>query len=335
MLIPRLPMRRIALTLRFLCVLCVSAVGVQAQRAADDPLKPFDFFVGGTWVAEGEFPGMGRYTAERTYRKILDGKFIEMEQVTKIGAYQSIVRGVSAWHPDKKKIVTWGFADDGSIAISECECASADRSTFEGRLIGGMDPGPVRGNSRRTGPDSFVEIIEAERNGAWQSHGQFEFKRKPGPMAAVNSSGAPAEALLPLERMVGLWVENVRYTNARYTVELEFRWALGGKFLVSESRMLGTANAGQRTLTFIGYDAEQKHLVGYSFNADGGIFVARISASADTPEMVFQGDVIGPRPRTLRITYRRRDEDTLTSTTEHQYQGIFQPADNATLRRKK
>lgn len=316
-----------------LCVLCASVANLHAQAA--DPLKPFDFFVGGTWVAEGEFPGMGRYTAERTYRRILDGKFVEMEQVTKIAAYQSVVRGVSGWHPEKKRIVTWGFVDDGSIAISEWESASAGAFTFEGRLIRGTDARPVRGSSGRTSPDSFVEAIEAERNGAWQSQGKFEFKRKAAPMAAVNSSGTPTEALQPIERMVGLWEENVRYTNARYTAEFEVRWALGGKFLIGESRMLGTANAGLRALSFIGFDAERKQVVEYSFSSDGGIFVARVSASSDVPEMVFQGDMIGPRPRTLRITYRRRDEDTLTSTTEHQYQGIFQPADNTTLRRKK
>ena len=55
---------------------------------------------------------------------------------------------------------------------------------------------------------------------------------------------------------------------------------------------------------------------------------------SDAPEMVFEGDLIGPRPRTLRITYRRRDEDTLTSNTELQYLGIYQPADNSVLRRK-
>jgi hypothetical protein len=328
----KLAMRRFGFALRFLCVLCVSAVNLHAQGA--DPLKPFDFFVGGTWVAEGEFSGLGRYTAERTYRKILDGKFIEMEQVTKIGAQQSVVRGISGWHPERKAIVTWAFADDGSIAITECDCASAESFTFTGRLIGGMSAGPVRGNSRRTGPDSFVETVEAERNGAWLSHGQFEFKRRAAPMAAVNSSSTPVEALQPLARMVGLWVEEVRLTNARYTAEFEARWALGGKFLVSESRMLGTANAGLRALAFTGYDTDQKQLVQYSFSSDGSIFIARVSASNGVPEMVFDGDVIGPRPRTLRITYRRRDENTLTSNTELQYLGIYQPADNSVLRRK-
>jgi hypothetical protein len=73
--------------------------------------------------------------------------------------------------------------------------------------------------------------------------------------------------------------------------------------------------------------------VQYGFNVDGSVSVWQITASDDVPEMVFQGDLIGSQRRTLRVTYRRPDEDTLTSTTEFQYQGIFQPADNVTMRR--
>lgn len=316
----------------FLCALCASVANLHAQGA--DPLKPFDYFVG-TWVAEGEFPGAGHYTAERTYRKILDGKFIRMDQVIRIGNTQAATVGIIGWDAEKGKVGAWGFSDDGSLAPTECSMPSSDEFVFEGRLAGGAAPGPVRGTFRATGPDAFTETVHVNKNGEWQAQFQFAFKRKAAPLVAVNSSSEPVEALKPLERMVGLWTEEVRLTNARYTAEFDVRWALGGWFLASESRMLGTANAGLRSLAFTGYDAEQKRLVQYSFNSDGSIFIARVTASSDVPEMVFQGDVIGPRPRTLRITYRRRDENTLTSNTELQYLGIYQPADNSVLRKKK
>lgn len=317
----------------FLCVLCASVANLHAQAA--DPLKAFDSFIGGTWVAEGEFPGIGRYTAARTYRKILDGKFIEMEQVMHVGSAQASTVGIIGWDAGKHKIAAWGFSDDGSLALTECSLTSPDEFVFEGRLVGGVAPGLARGTFRRTGPDQFAEMVHVKKDGEWQPRFQFAFSSRAKPSPSDSTTNAtPAPELRPLERMVGLWIEEVRLTNARYTAEFEARWALGGKFLVSELRMLGTANAGLRSLSFTSYHAEQKRLVQYSFNSDGGILVARVTASSEVPEMVFEGDLVGPRPRTLRLTYRRRDEDTLTSNTEVQYLGIFQPADNSTWRRK-
>lgn len=319
-----------------LCVLCASVAHAQAPPSVSaNPLKPLESFVGGTWVAEGELPGMGKYVAERTYRRTLEGKFIEFEQVTKIGTYRSAVKAILAWHPDKRKVVAYGFADDGTISITECDCTSTDTFAFQGRLIGGIDPGPVRGQFRRTGPDTLLETIEAERNGAWQPHGGFEFKRKPSPMTAAASASAPAAALKPLARLVGTWVQQEQYSGVRYTIELEFRWVLGGQFLMSEYRILSKEKSGLHALSFIGYDTEQKRLVQYGFSADGTILAARVSAAEGTPEMVFEGDMVGGTRRTLRITYRRPDDDTLTAVTEFQQQGMFQPAGNTTMRRQK
>jgi hypothetical protein len=317
----------------FLCVLYVSAANLHAQAA--DPLKQFEPFIG-AWVAEGELPGVGKYAAERAYRWTLDGKFIEMEQHTRAGEFRSVVRAILGWHPGEKKILAWGFADDGTISLTECDCDSGETFQFAGRLIGGADPGPVRGSFRRIAPDAFVETIEAQRDGAWQPHGRFEFRRRPAPaVPAPLSTRDPVEALRPLEPLVGVWTQTSTFSGGiRYTVEFEFRWVLGGKFLLSEYRVLGTENAGLHALSFTGYNAEAGRLMQYGFSADGTLIAARVSVSGSEPVVVFEGDMVGRQRRTLRTTWRRHDADTLASLTEFQHLGIFQPAGNATLRRK-
>ena len=97
-----------------LCTLCASAVNASAQQRAvtENPLQPFAWPIGRPWVAEGEIPGAGKYTAQRTYRWTLEGRFIEMEQVMRVGGAQSIVVGIIGWDAGKSKVAAWGFADE-------------------------------------------------------------------------------------------------------------------------------------------------------------------------------------------------------------------------------
>jgi hypothetical protein len=325
----------IAVVLGALCVLCGSSLSLRAQAPpAGGSLQALEPFIGGTWVAEGEIPGLGKYVAARTYRRALKDTFIEFEQVLKAGESQSTVKAILGWHPGKKRVVAWGFADDGTISMTECDCAAADAFTFQGRLIGGRNPGPVRGHFRWTGADSFTEVVEVERNGGWQKHGQFEFKRGYASSSAPPAA-APAESLKALEPLVGTWTQTTTYTNGTsYTVELEFRWILGGRFLMSEYSVLGTENAGVHAVSFIGYDEEEKRIVQYGFSADGAVGTFHFSA-AGAPELVFEGEMLGGQRRSLRIRYQRRDEDTLSAITEFHQRGIFQPMTNSTMRRKK
>jgi hypothetical protein len=331
-----LPKEILVLIVCLLCGLCGESLNAQAPPASGS-LQVLEPFIG-TWVAEGEFPGVGKFVAERTYRRTMEDRFIEFEQVLKAGEFQSTVKAILGWHPGKKRISAWGFADDGAISLTECDCAAADAFTFQGHLVGGRNPGFVRGHFKWTGADSFTEVIEVERNGVWQKHGQFEFTRGTATLGAPFSSApsaAWAERLQALEPLVGTWTQTTTYTGgASYTIEMEFRWVLKGQFLMSEYRVLGTENAGVHAVSFLGYNAEEKRIVQYGFSADGTVGTFVFSA-VGAPELVFEGEMLGGARRSLRVRYRLRDEDTLSAITEFHQRGIFQPMRNSTMRRKK
>jgi hypothetical protein len=64
--------------MRTTCILILTTRLLMAgeEPRKDRPLKPIEYLVGGTWTAKGKLPGVGPYSAERTYRWALGGKFI-------------------------------------------------------------------------------------------------------------------------------------------------------------------------------------------------------------------------------------------------------------------
>ncbi|HXY23105.1 MAG TPA: DUF1579 family protein [Candidatus Acidoferrum sp.] len=147
--------------------------GAQPQESH---LRSLEFLIG-DWVAEGELPGAGHFTAERTYRWILDKNFIQQTHKMKIGTAEFEVVGILGWDPQKQKMVAWGFGSDAGIATSESN-PDAKELVFEGqRNLGGTST-PIRATFKKLGPDEFTELAEMKKDGAWISMFTFHFTRK-------------------------------------------------------------------------------------------------------------------------------------------------------------
>lgn len=155
------------------------AIGQEAgPPAGEDPLAPLAYMVGGTWTAEGELPGFGEYTAERSYRRILDGRFIEQRHVLRIQGNEIETLGILGWDPDQATIVAWGFGNDGGIATTRADLVTADEIRLDGVRIGEFNPGPIRATFRRVSAEEFVEIAEMKRGDEWVPMFTFRFRRQ-------------------------------------------------------------------------------------------------------------------------------------------------------------
>lgn len=151
------------------------------QATKDSPLKPIDYLIGGAWTAEGELPGVGPYTAERTYQWALGGKFIEQRHVIKFETGESVTKGIIGWDPEKKAIMAWGFGDDGGIATSRGENLTETEIRFEGVRVGGFISGPIRATNKKVNNDEFVETAEMKKGNDWTPMFSFKFTRKKNP----------------------------------------------------------------------------------------------------------------------------------------------------------
>ena len=322
-----------------LCALCVSAMDVSAQAAPQTSLQTFAWQIGGTWVAEGEFAGLGKYTAQRSYRWVLEGRFIEMQQVLRTGGAQSVTVGIIGWDMARGHVAGWGFSDDGSMALTECSITSPGDFVFEGRLVGGAHPGPVHGVFHRTGPDGFTETVHAKSGNEWQPLFQFAFSRKQAPLEpATDTNGMPAPELRLLQPLVGAWEQVSEFTNTRITTEVRFHWTLHGRILrvdeIARAQHKKSVRETQQMVSFFGYDAERKSIVGYRFEADGLVCSSRVTSAEGARPIVMEGEQAGRQQRVVRNSYRAEDDGSLLITTEFQQQGIFQVAANMTLHRK-
>lgn len=168
-------------TLPLLTVLwmTIPTTAADERSASDDPLQPLAYLVGGTWTAEGELPGVGHYTAERTYRRILGRRFIEQRHVMTFPDGQMETKGIIGWDSEQQAIVAWGFGNDGGIARTRADIVDDDAVRFTGERVGPFNPGPVRATHRRTGPDQFHEIAESKQGDTWRPMFTFRFSRSP------------------------------------------------------------------------------------------------------------------------------------------------------------
>ncbi len=166
--------------MKSLCLLLLAsgALAAGGDPEKDHPLGPIEYMVGGTWTAEREIPGLGRYTAERTYRWVLGGKFIEQRHVMKFSKGEIETKGIIGWDPEKKTIAAWGFGDDGGIATSHAQRTTPTEVRFEGVRVGGVNSGPIRAANRKVSDDEFIEAAEAKTGNEWTPMFSFRFTRK-------------------------------------------------------------------------------------------------------------------------------------------------------------
>ncbi len=105
------------------------------SRSNDDPLPPIAYVVGGTWAADGEISGIGKYSAERSYHWVLGRKFVEQRHVMKFSETEMETMGIIGWNPEKKAIAAWGFGSDGGLATSHVTAANHKEIQMEGTRV--------------------------------------------------------------------------------------------------------------------------------------------------------------------------------------------------------
>ena len=153
-------------------------VGQTESKSTVEHLKPIEYLVGGTWKATGEIPGLGKYTAERNYRWILNNQFIEQRHVMKLGDQQMETKGILGWDSDQQELVAWGFGDDGGIVTSHAQRDAESGLRFEGVRVGEFNAGPVRATFRKINQNRFQEIAEKKNGDQWIPMFTFEFQRE-------------------------------------------------------------------------------------------------------------------------------------------------------------
>jgi hypothetical protein len=319
--------------------LLTTALPVRAQAAAApgaDALKPYEFLIG-AWAAEGEFPGASRYTLERSYRPVLNGKFLQSVELITVGGQVIATEMWLGYDPGKQAVSAWGFSSDSSYSMATGAPPRGDTMVMEGRLVGGPEPGLVRSTMKREGNDRFTQLVEVQKGGAWAPHATLRFARRasPGPAASPQPLAATqgAEPLRPLTLLAGAWRTEGESDGVKYAVEYGFHWTLSGHFLRSEYSVTTGTQTELHAVSMIGYDPETKALMQWGFSADGAVITAMVRATADS--VVTEGEMVSATRRTpVRITYSRPDADTLSTKTEMQRQGAWRSTGIGLLRRK-
>jgi hypothetical protein len=158
-------------------LLVATTRGKSSQMTIKDQLKSIEYLVGVTWTTQGELPGVGKFTAERTYRWALGGNFIEQRHVMRFSTGEMETKGMIGWDPEKKAIVAWGFGSDGGIATSRADPPTPTEIRFEGVRVGDFNAGPIRATNKKESDDEFVEIAESKKSDVWVPMFTFRFTR--------------------------------------------------------------------------------------------------------------------------------------------------------------
>lgn len=140
-------------------------------------LGAFEFLAGGTWTADGEIAGFGKYVAKRTYRWSLDSSFIEQHHTMRLSGRKIEAIGFLGWDPAKNQVVGYGFGNDGGIATT---AATLGEKTivFQGSRVGGFNPGPLRGTFSIKSDNEYNESVEVQKEGGWVPSFSFHWLRK-------------------------------------------------------------------------------------------------------------------------------------------------------------
>ncbi|MCI0707588.1 MAG: hypothetical protein L0Y80_08915 [Ignavibacteriae bacterium] len=154
------------MSLVFLTLFFAGHLQTPPTMSKQNRLKPVAFMVGGTWTAKGSIEGFGEYVAERTYWWSLDSNFIEQRHRMSIAGSQIEAHGVIGWDAVSKKIVGYGFGNDGGIATTTAT-VTAGTIVFEGSRMGGYNPGALRGTFTIKNENEYTESVETQKDGKW------------------------------------------------------------------------------------------------------------------------------------------------------------------------
>ena len=311
------------------------AQGAAAPAVQKNALAPVEFLVG-TWQADGQTPGMGKFTIYRQYQPLFGGSFIEMREVMRGEKRNVNTRAIIGVDPLTGKLTGWSFADDGSMTeIVLMDAPAADGVVFEGKFVAGAAPNPIRSSIKKTAA-GFDEIIQTQRGGQWTNFTTMKFAKAAGEQdfsGGISGLPPPDSPLAPLSKFAGAWLIEGENDGQKFVVEYAFQWALGGRFMTT-TYSVGMGGAPQlHAMSMIGYDPSAKALIQRGFNTEGSVLRARVSVAGDT--LTWEGQMAGAESRGLRSTYRLTDPDTLEFTTEVKKGDTWESLGTAPMRRHK
>jgi len=317
-----------------LAIACALSASVSVQNPpAVDALKPAAFLAG-TWMAQGEFPGAGKYTIRRNYRSTLGGKFLLSSETMQVGNAEVTREMWMGVDPARGALGAWAFSSDGSVALLTVTQPPGDSLVLEGPLAGGSDPGVYRSTLQRRGNDRFTQTIEAQKNGSWTAYAAFTFERTALLADSLHPSPAPSAALRPLELLTGKWRAEGESDGSKFAVDYVNAWTMGGHFLRSDYSVTTNGQEEFQGATYFFADPESKALRQIGFRADGSVSAMKVVPSASS--VLLDGEITTPIRRTpTRITYARPDAASITLTTESQRQdGSWRRSGTATFQRR-
>lgn len=157
------------------------AAGQNGGRLERGPaaLERFAPLIGGVWHGNGEVPGAGSYTAERSYTWSLDSSFVRVTQVMRFETGPTIEEQMMiGWDPVDQRIHVWSFASDGSYSDGyEVPGEDPRRWTAEGRTVGGRG-GEWRITTFVYDPDAMSVLVEVRNGREYQSALTMAFTRE-------------------------------------------------------------------------------------------------------------------------------------------------------------
>jgi hypothetical protein len=175
------PARRTVALLAAAAMLALAPRAGQAQNGAvrAERLEWFAPLIGGTWLADGDVPGAGGYTAERRYEWALDSTFVAVTQTMHFGSGPTIEeRMMIGWDAVDQRIHVWSFASDGSYSDGyEVGGEDPRRWTAEGRTVGGRG-GEWRITTFVYDRDAMSMLIEVRAGRDYESALTMAFHRR-------------------------------------------------------------------------------------------------------------------------------------------------------------
>ncbi len=180
---PRFPLPRAAMGMVALILAVFPLVAVPAL-AQDRPVAPLERlgFLAGSWTAEGESADAGRFVEEYDVAWRHGGAFLQLEYAWKAadGRVLRTDTTVIGWDPMQRKMVSFQYASDGSIARGvEVDSGKPDTWTWEGKAEGPARAELFRITLLRIDDGQFalrVEIRKGERD-PWQTWSSQRFRR--------------------------------------------------------------------------------------------------------------------------------------------------------------
>lgn len=140
-------------------------------------LKPLEPLLG-TWVGEGEMPGVGKYTEEVSYAWALNQAYIKMTYRMSAGGKDlDSGEGFVGWDAETGKITAYWFCSDGSLMKSTVT-VEKDRWVFQGTVTGGACCKEFRISLQRVDADTVKSVCEGGEKGKFEKFAETTHRRK-------------------------------------------------------------------------------------------------------------------------------------------------------------